>query len=94
MGKQFGKVKILGHEYKISYEDIGYKTGTAAKCNVASLEIKICSSHPESRQKEGLVHEVIEALNYHLEMKLSHNKISQLGEGLYQVLKDNPGLFL
>ena len=86
------KLKILGHDYSVANKNMGFKSDTVAQCNMASLEIEICSSYPESRQKEGLIHEVIEALNYHLELKLPHNKISLLGESLYQVLKENPDI--
>lgn len=85
-------VKILGHEYKVFHENIGFKEGTSAIINVASLEIRICNSYPESRQREGLIHEIIEALDYHLNLKLPHSKIIQLGEAFYQVLKENPDL--
>ena len=86
------KLKILGHDYSVANNNMGFKSGTVAQCNIASLEIEICNSYPESRQKEGLIHDVIEALNYHLELKLPHNKISLLGESLYQVLKENPDI--
>ena len=39
--------------------------------------------------EEGLFHELVEAVNYHLELRLEHNQITPISEGLYTVLKDN-----
>jgi len=36
-----------------------------------------------------LLHEIIEGLNYHLELELDHRILSALSEGLFQVLRDN-----
>lgn len=86
------KIKILGHEYKVIHENISFKEGTAGMCSPQALEIKIDTFHPESRQREALLHEIIEALDYHFELKMPHNQIVSLSEGLYQVLKDNKGI--
>jgi hypothetical protein len=86
------KIKILGHDYKVNHINNTLKEGDAASCNMATLEINICNVHPKTRQMEGVVHEIIEALNYHLELELPHNKIMSLSEGLWQVLNDNEGL--
>jgi len=40
-------------------------------------------------QESSVLHEMIEALNYHLDLKLQHETIMQLEAGLYQCLKDN-----
>lgn len=83
-------LKILGHEYSINYKPKLYHAERSpANCCVNTLEIEIDSTFKESKQEEGLIHEIIEAINGHLEMELPHEKISQLGENLYQVLNDN-----
>ena len=44
---------------------------------------------PKSRQEEALLHEVIEAMNYHLEVELEHNKLTAISEALYMILIEN-----
>lgn len=84
------KIKILGHEYTVSMDSsIQLDDGHNAQINLSTCEIKIGDRQVKSKQEEGFIHEIIEALNSHLELMLEHSKISQLSEGLYQVLKDN-----
>lgn len=40
-----------------------------------------------------LLHEVIEVINEENELKLEHRAIQTLATQLFQVLKDNPGVF-
>jgi len=83
-------MKILGHNYKIIFDNkLDFNDRTAAQCSVGDLWIKISSLHPDTRQQEGLLHEIMEALNYHLALKLEHEKIEAFSEGLFQVLNDN-----
>lgn len=85
------KIKILGHEYKVILNDdyITESGGNTGRCNSYTNEIYICGKLPESAQHEVLMHEIIEALNYRLELDLEHHKICALGEVLTQVLLDN-----
>lgn len=85
------KIKILGHEYKIILDSnyIEKSGGNTGKCNNYRNEIYICSKLPESSQHEILIHEIIEALDYRLELNLEHYKICALGEALNQISKDN-----
>ena len=90
-------MKILGHEYKINYNDnLEKQRESCAICRFNVLEIYLDSSYPSSRIEEGLLHEVFEAIKYHLDLTdevLSHPTLSQLAECLYQVIKDNPEYF-
>lgn len=83
-------LKILGHEYtiKVSNKPLLERSTVAMVCS-NTLSIEIAETAPISRQTEGLFHEIIEALNYHLELGMEHNKITALSEGLYQVFADN-----
>lgn len=83
-------IKILGHEYQLSMTNKSLiERNTIACICPNTLTIEISTLCPKSRQEEGLLHEIIEALNCHLELKLEHEKITSLSEGLYQVFKDN-----
>lgn len=84
------KLKILGHEYSVIQDpNLYFDETNCAIIHLGKCEIRISTQHPTSRQEEGLIHEIVEALNYHFQLKLEHDKLSQIGEGLYQVLKDN-----
>lgn len=84
------KIKILGHEYTVEMNsEIQQDYEQSAQISHAKCVITIGSRLVDSRREECLMHEIVEALNYHLELRLEHEKITQLGEGLYQVLKDS-----
>lgn len=84
------KIKILGHEYEVKYStELSDINGTPAQINFSKLVIRIDTTYKKSRQEEHLIHEIFEALNYHLELELPHKTITSLSEGLYGVLKDN-----
>jgi hypothetical protein len=89
-------IRILGFDYEIkmapSPEDGGMLD--AARCNTAKQIIILDTSISIAMQKSALLHETIEALNYHLELNLTdHRAIAELESGLFAVLRDNPGIF-
>jgi hypothetical protein len=85
------KLKIMGHEYEVRVNNeprLGM--ATVGTCCTNLLRIEIGQSEPESRQAEAFLHEIFEALNYHLSLGLDHDKqLFPLSEGLFQVLRDN-----
>ena len=83
-------VKILGHDYKIIIDRrLNHTSNNSAMCFSDDLEIVIDSNIPQSRKEEDLLHEIVEAINFHLELNLEHRNIQGLSECLYSVLKDN-----
>jgi len=88
------KINILGFEYSVEESNFVEKekeqdlTGevwnTHTKININS------ASKSEDHKLGTLFHEIIEALNYRLEWKLSHQLVTQLESSLFQVLKCNP----
>ena len=85
------KIKILGHEYTVTQKEnfIAETGGNTGQCNNYTNTITIAQEISESGKREVLTHEIIEALNYRLELNLEHHKICALGEALNQVLSDN-----
>ena len=62
----------------------------------STLQIWIDPTYPVSVQQEALLHEIEEALKYHLncnDMPYNHQIMSSLSEARYQVIKDNPEYF-
>ncbi len=84
------KIKILGHKYKIIKDpDWDKQQGAIGSCSTNVKKIYIDSTFVRSRRDETFLHEIFEALSYHLQLHLEHDKLSALSEGLYQVLHDN-----
>lgn len=90
-------IKILGHQYQYIVDNkLGISDGTAGQCCPGLLRITIDPSVPVSRQEEALLHEIFEALIYHLgcQKEISHQVMTSLSEALYAVMKDNPEYFV
>lgn len=84
-------IKILGYDTAVKYsptlEDGGSeKVGRwlSAKQTII-LDPNCC----QQAQESTLLHEIIEALDYYLELELDHRVITSLEAGLYSVLTDN-----
>ena len=89
------KLKILGIEYQIitGETDSPGATNAIGQHHSAACKIWIdVSKNNKSHQKSVLLHEIIEALNFRLEIELKHPQITQLEAGLFEVLTSNPGL--
>ena len=85
------KVKILGHEYDIVFDEqlFAKESVGCGKACANTLTITISPDVPESRQAEVLLHEIIEMLKYSLQTEISHEDLSALSEGLFTVIRDN-----
>ena len=82
-------LKLFGHEYKVEYVDDWQDPLGCAKFDGQQLLIRIDNNMPKSRREEALLHEIMEAINYHLEIELEHNKLCAISEVLYGILKTN-----
>ncbi len=83
-------VKIMGHEYAISMTPRLFASdATSGVCDTARHTITLDENFAESHVAETFLHEILEGLNYHLELELKHAKLNALSEGLFQVLRDN-----
>ncbi len=89
------KLRILGIDYPVVFTDM-YKTGgngNAGTADTTGCKIFISNIiNSEQHQRSVLLHEILEALNYRLELKLEHNTLTQLEAGLFTVFRDNPNL--
>ncbi len=83
-------VRIMGHDYVVSMTPRLFTSDdTSGVCDTAIHKITLDSNFAESHVAETFLHEILEALNYHLELELKHAKLNALSEGLFQVLRDN-----
>ena len=81
-------MKILGYDYCIVKCDAPDWIGGFGRHHPKSQSIQIASEMHEQEAISTLLHEIIEALNYHLQLSLSHPTIMSLEAGLFQVLTD------
>jgi hypothetical protein len=90
------KLKILGHEVDLIYDDkLLHKRDSVGTYCANLLTIKIDPTVPVTRQEEGLLHEVFEAIRFHTDSGdiVSHALMSTMSEVMYQIIKDNPDVF-
>ena len=85
-------IKIGGVRYKIIPAD-SKVTDSSGKIIFGSALIHLDETLCPDMALATLLHEVIEAINEENELKMKHRAIQTLGTQLYQVLKDNPGVF-
>lgn len=85
------KLKIAGYDYAVEYKKMEENmVGNSCGCHrAASQGIWIEETMHQQQKESVLLHEIIEAINFHSQLKLDHSTISTLETGLYQVLKDN-----
>lgn len=80
-------LKIGGHLYTIKFVDgIGMTVGDVG---VDNNIIRITKNLVKDQQEVTLLHEIIHALSGCYGLNLSEQVVAVLGEGLFQVLKDN-----
>ena len=82
------KIKILGYDYTIKMIDLN-ETEKFGNLDMNTLTIRLNENKAQSQIDSTLLHEIIEAIDFHLGLELKHYQINALEAGLYQVLKDN-----
>lgn len=88
------KLKIAGYNYKVRHcKNDARDENRTGWHNSNNNEIGIDPDLKEEIQQSTLLHEIIEAINYHNELKLEHPQISILETNIFQVLHDNKLIF-
>lgn len=81
------QIQILGYTYTLALDD--REDASSGQCNTWAQTMRIARGQCRAQQESAVLHEIIEALDVHLELGLKHRVISQLEAGLFQVLTDN-----
>jgi predicted nucleotide-binding protein (sugar kinase/HSP70/actin superfamily) len=82
-------MNILGYNYTVTADIDEDTMGAYGRFHSKDLRLQIASDLCIQQKKSAVLHEVLEALNYHLGMGLEHKIIDNLEAGLYQVLTEN-----
>ncbi len=90
------KLRILGFDYEIVYQkDLGREHSHSGLCDPKNQRIKIDADLLPQSKFECLIHEVLEALDVELVLKLEHDaQLCKVSTGLFQVLSDNKEEFI
>jgi hypothetical protein len=84
-------IKILGHLMEVVFDEkLSIKRGVNGECCCNTGHLRISAQAQFSQQQDTLIHEILEAINYNLELKLEHHQICSIACVLHQVLMDNP----
>lgn len=92
---RLSRLKAGGHVWKVKYHrawpeahsDVLGSVDTTTNTMLLNDEDHLS----QDRKDETFIHEVVEILNQQFELELPHWKITALGEGLFQILRDNDG---
>lgn len=79
-------MKILGYNYELAQRNDLESMG---RLWTAKMRIEIQDSLCRQQKVSTVLHEVLEALNEHLQLGLTHPAIMGVESGIYQVLTDN-----
>lgn len=82
-------MKILGYTYRVVEDADSDAIGAYGRHLAKKHIIQIASDLPTQQKESTVLHEIIEALSYYLELGLAHSVIMSLEASLYQVLTDN-----
>ena len=84
---------VLSHEVTVTLvQDLRVQADRIGGVNLDGGRIVIDAEAPPSAQRETLMHELFEVLNYRLELGMKHRQITALSEGLVDTLVRNPAL--
>lgn len=82
-------MKILGYNYRLIEDGDADMIGAFGRFHAAHLVLQIAEGLEQQQRVSSILHEILEALNYHLELGMPHNARMALEASLYQVFVDN-----
>jgi len=82
-------IHILGQEFAIKYKRDKKKRDYIGKCFPNANKIYLVKDLSQDKLEETFIHEIIEAINFNLELKLKHRQITALAVAIYTVFKEN-----
>lgn len=82
-------MKILGYDYILHIKPKSDMGGNSGFCDFDSQVLSVCEELKDDGKASTLLHEIVEAINYHLCLDLKENQVMGIEAGLFQVLTDN-----
>lgn len=89
------KVKIGGSVYKIknNVKLIDGNPDCYGLCDFIDKTIQIKDKQNRQAREEALIHEIIHALFFHMNMEQDEDLVERIAQALHMLIKDNPELF-
>jgi hypothetical protein len=87
------KVRIGGKDYEIIKTNLAFTDSLQGQISYGELKIRLEESLPEQNGEEVLLHEIIHGVFNHMRIEQDEELVEKLGNGLYQVISDNPHIF-
>ena len=82
-------LNILGYTYKLDLsKPLSLMKGNVGYCDFNNKILRVAKDVDDEVANSTLLHEIIEAVNYHLEIELEERQVKQIEVGLHQTLKD------
>jgi len=82
-------MKILAYDYKIKAQPSPVEQLVLmGRHDANELTITICTGMDRQHQESTMIHEIFEAINWQLQMKLEEKQIIDLEIGLYNTFKN------
>lgn len=82
-------MNIFGFNYEMKYDHSSRAMDANGRLFPDSQEVQIANNISREQTISVVLHEILEALDFHMELNLEHNKITCLETGLFQVLTSN-----
>ena len=82
-------MKILGYDYLITFCSDKMLDVPAGRVHAGLQRIILAEGDHPQQSESTLLHEIIEALDFHLEIGLDERQIKAIEAGLYQCLTEN-----
>ena len=90
------KIRVLYRTYQISEVDNLHDGGDDLYGQVQYLEERILlnSAASDETKKAALIHEVVHTIDDLFGIGLEEKQVEQLGVGIYNLIRDNPEMFI
>lgn len=84
------KINVMGYTYTVDLsQKLDDMHGNVGYCDFDKKTLQVANDVDTDVIESTLLHEIIEAINYHLELNLEHPQIMGLEVCLHQILVDN-----
>lgn len=85
-------LQVLGLRYEVALLKETMPSNAAGQMLAFKALIKVDEDAAPERRRAVLMHEIVEAINFELDLNLKHRAITSLATAINQVLADNPAL--
>ena len=82
-------MKIQGFDYTVDTSRLVREIGSLGDCDWDRLILRVAKDLPRQQQEATILHEILEAINRHFELGLTHPQLASLEIATHQVFDAN-----